>query len=171
LAVLTEILALASFPKRVRRLCHRVKGVALAEEGADFLEVYGFFLRQGYEPRDSYHCTVRIFRGSLPAGCGPFTKDLCYCKGFVLVSDHIRRAVREGRARRVQLLFCGKATLADIPALEQLLEEGLVMPPRFIPPPFVDIPALSAKMRHTEFLARATSGSELPNGDPIRHAM
>ena len=44
LAVLTEVLAFASHPARLRRLTHRIEGVALAENGANFLDVYRFFL-------------------------------------------------------------------------------------------------------------------------------
>jgi uncharacterized protein (TIGR02421 family) len=154
LAVITEIFAFASHPGRVRRLTNRIEGVALAEAGANFLEVYRFFLQQGYDPREGYQHTMRIFRGSLPEGCGPFTKDLCYSKGFVLIYNYIRMAVRRGMARRVPLLFCGKTTLADIKTLAQLVDEGLVVPPRFVPPQFADLHALSAWMCYANFLNR-----------------
>jgi uncharacterized protein (TIGR02421 family) len=152
LAVLTEVLAFASHPGRVRRLTHRVEGVALAEAGANFLEVYRFFLQEGYDRHESYQHAMRIFRGSLPAGCGPFTKDLCYSRGFVQVYNFIRSAVARGMLRRVPLLFCGKTTLGDIKTLAQLVEEGLVEPPRFLPPPFADLQALCAWMCYANFL-------------------
>jgi uncharacterized protein (TIGR02421 family) len=154
LAVLTEILAFASHPARVRRLTNRIEGVAMAEAGANFLEVYRHFLEEGYEPREAYQHTMRIFRGSLPEGCGPFTKDLCYSKGFVLVYNYIRLAVRRGLLRRVPLLFCGKTTLADLKTLAQLVEEDLVVPPRFVPPPFADLHGLSVWMCYANFLNR-----------------
>jgi uncharacterized protein (TIGR02421 family) len=154
LAVITEILAFASHPGRVRRLTHRIEGVAMAESGANFLEVYRYFLAEGYDPRESYQHAMRIFRGSLPEGCGPFTKDLCYSKGFVLIYNYIRLAVSKGMVRRVPLLFCGKTNLADIKTLGQLVDEGLVVPPRFVPPPFADLHALSAWMCYANFLNR-----------------
>jgi uncharacterized protein (TIGR02421 family) len=152
LAVLTEVLAFASHPGRVRRLTHRVEGVALAEAGANFLDVYRFFLQEGYDRHESYQQSTRIFRGSLPAGCGPFTKDLCYSRGFVQVYNFIRSAVARGMVRRVPLLFCGKTTLADNKTLAHLVEEGLVVPPRFLPPPFADLQALCAWMCYANFL-------------------
>jgi len=154
LAVLTEIFAFASTPARVRRLTNRIEGVAMAEAGANFLEVYRYFLGEGYDQRESYHHAKRLFRGSLPEGCGPFTKDLCYSKGFVLIYNFIRLAVRRGMARRVPLLFCGKTTLCDIKIIAQLVEEGLVVPPRFLPPQFDDLHALSAWMCYANFLNR-----------------
>jgi uncharacterized protein (TIGR02421 family) len=154
LAVLTELLAFASHPGRVRRLTNRIEGVALAEAGANFLEVYRYFLEEGYDSHESYQHAMRIFRGSLPEGCGPFTKDLCYSKGFVLIYNYIRLAVSRGLVRRVPLLFCGKTTLADIKTLSQLVDEGLVEPPRFVPPQFSDLHALSAWMCYANFLNR-----------------
>ncbi|HYV38390.1 MAG TPA: flavohemoglobin expression-modulating QEGLA motif protein [Gemmataceae bacterium] len=154
LAVLTEIFAFASHPGRVRRLTNRIEGVALAEGGANFLEVYRYFVEEGYDSHESYQHAMRIFRGSLPEGCGPFTKDLCYSKGFVLVYNYIRLAVSRGMVGRVPLLFCGKTTLADIKMLAQLVDEGLVEPPRFVPPQFTDLHALTAWMCYANFLNR-----------------
>lgn len=154
LAVIMEIFTFASHPGRVRRLTNRIEGVAMAEAGANFLDVYEYFLEEGYDPRESYQHTMRIFRGSLPEGCGPFTKDLCYSKGFVLVYNFIRLAVSRGMVRRVPLLFCGKTTLADIKTIAQLVEEGMVEPPRFVPPQFSDLQALCAWMCYANFLNR-----------------
>jgi uncharacterized protein (TIGR02421 family) len=151
LAVLTEVLAFASHPGRLRRLTHRIEAVAMAEAGADFLQVYRFFLSEGCEPSEAYQHATRIFRGSLPSG-GPFTKDLCYSRGFVLVYNFIRLAVTRGRVRRVPLLFCGKTNLADLRTLAELADEGLVAPPGCLPPPFADLHALAAWMCYAHFL-------------------
>jgi uncharacterized protein (TIGR02421 family) len=157
LAVLTELFAFASHPARVRRLTNRIEGVALAEAGANFLDVYRFFLQEGYTPRESYAHSMRIFRGSLPADLGPFTKDLCYSKGFVQIYNFMRLAVSRGMVRRVPLLFCGKTNLADVKIIGQLVEEGLVAPPRYLPPPFADLHALSAWLCYANFLNRLST--------------
>jgi uncharacterized protein (TIGR02421 family) len=162
LAVLTELLAFASHPARVRRLTHRIEGVALAESGANFLDVYRFFLREGYDPRESYQHTMRIFRGSLPRGGGPFTKDLCYSKGFVLVYHFIRQAIGRGEVRRVPLLFCGKTNLTDMETLAQLVDEGIVAPPCYLPPPFIDLHALCAWVCFANFFPHVAAGSGEP---------
>jgi uncharacterized protein (TIGR02421 family) len=154
LAVITEIASFTSHPARLRRLTNRIEGVAMAEAGANFLDVYRYFLDEGYDARESYHHTRRIFRGSLPEGAGPFTKDLCYSKGFVLIYNYIRLAVGRGQMRRIPLLFCGKTTLGDIKTLAQLADEGLIQPPRFVPAPFADLHGLSAWMCYSNFLNR-----------------
>ena len=145
LAVLTEVLALVTHPARARRLAQRVEGIAMAEAGADFLDVYRFYLHQGYPPRDSYQQAMRVFRGSLPARCGPFTKDLCYSRGFVQVARFLRESLGD-LARRVSLLFCGKTGLDEMTDLERLADEGLLTPPLHVPPPFADLQTLSARL-------------------------
>jgi uncharacterized protein (TIGR02421 family) len=151
LAVLTEVLSFASHPARVRRLAHRIQGVALAESGADFLDVYRFFLDAAYEPHESYQHAMRVFRGSLPAGCGPFTKDLCYSKGFVHLYNFMRLAMAHGKVHRLPLLFCGKTNLDDIKTLALLADEGLLAPPRYVPPPFANLHALAAWLCYANF--------------------
>lgn len=136
LAVLAELVAQAAHPARLQRIANRVEAVALAEAGADFREVYRFFLEQGCAARESYQQTMRVFRGSLPAGGGPFTKDICYLKGLLLVWRHIRAALRRGETDQASLLFCGKTTVGDIATLAELVDEGLVAPPRYVPPQF-----------------------------------
>jgi uncharacterized protein (TIGR02421 family) len=144
LAVLMEFLARASHPGRVRRLVRRVEAAALAEGGADFLDVYRFFLDEGCLPAECYRHTMRVFRGGLPSGGGPFTKDLSYARGFLLLCQSLRQAIGRGEARLAPLLFCGKTNLADLPALAQLLDEGLLAPPCYLPPPFADPNVLGA---------------------------
>lgn len=151
LAVLTELVTLSSFPERVRKVTNRIRGVAMAEDGADFLQVFRFFCEQNYPERESFTLAARIFRGSTPTG-GPFTKDLSYSKGFVLIYNYLSIAVRRGRLSRIPMLFCGKATLADLKPLHNAVEEGLVIPPRYVPTQFADVHALSAWMCYSNFL-------------------
>lgn len=153
LAILMEILAFASHPARLSRLANRIHGVAMAEQGADFCEVYRCYLAEGASELDAYINAARVFRGSTPDG-GPFTKDITYNKGFILTYNYIQLAIKKGLLDRIPLLFCGKTTLEDIRTLAQLVEEGLVEPPRFLPPQFADLNALSAWMCYSNFLNR-----------------
>jgi hypothetical protein len=59
--------------------------------------------------------------------------------------------------RRVPLLFCGKTNLADVKVIAQLVEEGLVTPPRFVPPPFADLHALSAWLCYANFFNKMST--------------
>lgn len=153
LALLMEIFAFVSHPARLRRTTNRIRAINMAEEGATFLDVFNFFREQGFDDQDNYANAVRVFRGSTPTG-GPFTKDLAYNKGFVTVYNYIMLAVRKGLLDRIPLLFCGKTTLEDMRTIAQLVDEGLIEPPRFVPPQFADLNALTAWMCYANFLNR-----------------
>lgn len=153
LATIVEIISFASFPERLRRVTNRIRAIDMAEQGATFLDVFRYFREQGFDGNDSYGLTSRIFRGSLPDS-GPFTKDLAYSKGFILIYNFLRLAVRHGKLDRIPLLFCGKTTLEDVKTLAQLVEEGLVSKPRYLPPQFRDLNALTAWMCYSNFLNR-----------------
>jgi uncharacterized protein (TIGR02421 family) len=152
LAVLTEMLNLRSHPRRLAKLMHRIEGIKAASEGANFIEVFEMMRTEGLTDDEAWAACVRIFRGSLPDG-GPFTKDLGYGKGLVLTLLYVRLAINLGRSHRIPLLFCGKVDLLDMVTLHQLEEEGLVDQPRFIPPPFNDIPALASTLSLGGFTA------------------
>jgi uncharacterized protein (TIGR02421 family) len=133
LAVLCEILAGVSHASRVRKLWRRYQAVRLADAGADFRDVYRFFLNHSDDARDSFHQAARIFRGSLPTGCGPFAKDIAYALGLTRVIRATRHEVEGGRPARLALLFCGKVALDELPVLNQLVTTGLVHRPTFVP--------------------------------------
>lgn len=143
LAIIMEVFTFSSFPKRVQRIADRIRAISMAEKGANFLEVFEFFQAQDLNPNDAYQATMRVFRGSTPT-LGPFTKDLSYSRGFVTIFNYIRLAVRRGLLNRIPLLFVGKTTLEDIHVLEDLVAEGMILPPRYVPPQFQDLAALSA---------------------------
>ena len=155
LAILMELFTLTSHPPRLRKLTNRIRGVDMAENGADFLEVFRFFQSQGMSQPDAWTNAARVFRGSTPTA-GPFTKDISYSKGFVLTFSYIRLAVRKGQLDRIPILFCGKTTLEDMRALASLVAEGIVDRPRFLPPQFADINAIAAWMCYSRFLNRLT---------------
>ena len=130
---------------------HEQGAIHMAEEGADFLEIYRFYREQGFSEQSSYTNGSRVFRGSTPDGL-PFTKDLSYLKGFILIYNYIQLAVRKGKLEQIPLLFSGKTTLEDMRTLRQLVDEGLVVPPKYLPPQFRDLNALSAWMCFSNFL-------------------
>lgn len=100
LAILMEVIAFASYPTRLRKLTNRTRAIHMAEEGADFLDVFHFYREQGYSLEDSYQNASRVFRGSTPDGL-PFTKDLSYLKGFILIYNYIQLAVRKGKLEQI----------------------------------------------------------------------
>lgn len=146
-----ELFTFSSTPSRVLRLTNRVKAIDLATSGANFLEVYQFFLEQNCDPEHAYSDASRVFRGSTSDGL-PFTKDLAYIKGFIAIYNYVRLAIRFGAQKQIPLLFLGKTSLEDIHVYSQLLEDGTIIAPPFIPPQFADLTALTAWMIYSLFL-------------------
>lgn len=151
LAIITEIFTFSSHPKRIKNLTNRITAVHMAENGADFIEVFNFFQNQDSSLEESYTRTVRVFRGSHASG-RPFTKDLVYTKGLILIYNYIRLAIQKGLLSRIALLFIGKTTLEDLQVLNDLLEEGVLIAPKYVPPQFSDLAALSSWMCYSLFL-------------------
>ncbi|ASQ46633.1 flavohemoglobin expression-modulating QEGLA motif protein [Legionella clemsonensis] len=151
LAVITEIVTFSSYPGRVRKITNRVIALEKVRQGANFIDIYRYFIECGLTEDDSYNHTVRVFRGSTPEG-GPFTKDLSYAKGFLLIYNYMRFAISQRRIDSIPLLFTGKLILDDLPLLGELKERGILSPPVYLPPPFKDLAALSAWMSFSLFL-------------------
>ena len=151
LAVLMEIVTFSSSPDRLMRLINRVRAITLVEEGADFMDVFTFFKDKGLDDEESYIHSSRIFRGSSSDGM-PFTKDLTYIKGFVLTYNFMRLAVSKGKPDRIPLLFCGKTMIEDMKVLVDLVEEGTVIAPLFLPPQFKDLMGLSSWLSFSRFM-------------------
>lgn len=151
LAVIVEIFSFVSHPSRIRRLTHRIEAIHMAEEGADFLDIFNFFQNQGLSPDDSYTHTTRVFRGSTPIG-KPFTKDLAYSKGFILIYNYLRLAIEAGLTSRIPLIFLGKTSIEDLNIYEDLMKDGTILPPKYLPPYFRDLAGLTCWMSYSLFL-------------------
>lgn len=151
LAIIMEIFTFSSYPNRVQRLTNRINAIYMAEQGANFIEVFNYFREQGLSEQESYSSTRRVFRGSTPTG-GPFTKDLAYSKGFILIYNYIRIAIQKGLQEYIPLLFLGKTTLEDLHIYADLMSGGVLIPPVYLPPHFKDLSALSVWMAYSLFL-------------------
>nr|WP_324258147.1 flavohemoglobin expression-modulating QEGLA motif protein [Cellvibrio fontiphilus] len=142
MAVLLETLTFSSFPQRARRISDRVVAVDLAEQGADFCEVYRYFLERGISEHDSYRVTQRVFRGGTLTGGSVFTKDISYVKGFVENVNFIRSAIQSGVPEIIPMLFVGKVTLDDLPLLYERYLDGVIVGPKHLPPMFKNLNGL-----------------------------
>jgi uncharacterized protein (TIGR02421 family) len=155
LAVFAELVSGSTEPDRMMRLADRVVAIQMAMDGADFLEVYRFFLeRTGGAREQAFEDTRRVYRGGLLTGGAPFTKDVVYLDGLLRVYNFLRVAVAAGRHDCIHLLFCGKLDIEDVPALGQLAARGLCAPPRFLPPWARDLRFLVSYLAFSAFLDR-----------------
>ncbi|MFY0664119.1 MAG: flavohemoglobin expression-modulating QEGLA motif protein [Natronospirillum sp.] len=151
LAVLTEIITLKSTPRRLSKLVNRILAVTQAIDGAEFVDVYRHCLELGMSEDESYTLAQRVFRGSTPTGL-PFTKDLAYIKGFVLVYNLIRVAIQLGRIDRLPLLLVGKLSIDEFRLVSELHDLGVITSPQFVPPHFKDLRGLATWLSFGRFI-------------------
>ena len=119
--------------ERMKRVSLRIEAIAMALSGADFVDVFRYFLDAGQQPPESFASAQRVFRGvPLSGGCA-FTKDTVYLRGLIAVHTFFRRALRLRKLHLCRHLFAGKMTLADVRHFEPLFESGVLLPPRWMP--------------------------------------
>jgi uncharacterized protein (TIGR02421 family) len=152
LAVYSEYVSGTLGLDRLRRLADRIVATQLVIDGADFIELYRWFLDRSPTPEQAFESTRRIFRGSPLTGGAPFTKDCTYLSGYLSVTTFIRAAFTAGRADTLGLLFAGKLDIFSVPALGELRAMGLVQPARFLPPWAADPSWVLAHLTLNSFL-------------------
>ena len=107
---------------RVRLLAGRVVAVDAMLRGADFGECFRLLADgHGFSQRAAFNVSARIYRS------GGLAKDLIYLQGFKAVVD----LVAAGAA--LDPYWLGKIAPAHAPLIEELLQRGLLHPPRFVP--------------------------------------
>ena len=107
---------------RLRLLAARVVAVEALQQGAQFLDIYRLLARtHGFSRRGAFGIAARVFRS------GGLAKDAIYLRGF----RDVLALVAEGAP--LEPFWLGKIAVSHIPAIEELLQRGLVQPPRFTP--------------------------------------
>jgi len=134
IATFSEIITGSIDINRLRRVALRVLRLKDALDGADFIQVFRGFLDAGQTEVESYRSAARIFRGGDVRGKVCFTKDGAYLEGVIGVYLFVRRALAEGRAEVLRMLFCGRVTTGDVISLSPYRESGLIAAPRYVPP-------------------------------------
>ena len=152
LAVFAEFITGSMDIDRMHRLADRVIAIQMAVDGADFLQVYHYFLDRIGEPDQSFENTRRVFRGGVLTGGAPFTKDIVYLDGLLRVHNFMRSIVATKRTDVLRMLFCGKLDLDDIPVLCELSSMGLCKPAKYLPPWASDLRFLLAYLTYSSFL-------------------
>ena len=107
---------------RLRLLAARVVAVEAMLKGATFIDVYRTLTRtHGFSSKGAFGIAARVFRS------GGLAKDAIYLKGF----REVMELVRAGAS--LQPFWLGKIAVRHAPAIEELLQRGLVHAPLFTP--------------------------------------
>ena len=133
LAVFAEQITGSIDIERMKRVSLRIEAVAMALEGADFLQVFRYFLDAGQDEVEGFTSAQRVFRGVPTTGGAAFTKDTVYLRGLIGVHTFFRWALKHRKLRLCRMLFAGKMTLADVQRFEPLFDSGDLLPPRWLP--------------------------------------
>ena len=152
IAVFAEFITGSMDLERLRRLSDRTIAIKMAADGADFIQVYHYFLERTGVEVQSFENTRRVFRGGVISGGAPFTKDIVYLDGLIRVHNFLRTLVSNGRPDCLFLLFCGKLDLEDIPVLAELSQAGLCQRPKYLPNWASDMRFLLSYLAYSAFL-------------------
>ena len=139
---------------RMKRIALRVVAIDKALSGANFIEVFQFFLDSGQSELESVNSTIRVFRGVPLTGGHAFTKDVVYLKGLVKVHSFFRWALKNHKLNVGQLFLAGRMTVSDAIELEPLIETGEIKPATYLPPWLEKIDGLAANLAFSVFANR-----------------
>jgi uncharacterized protein (TIGR02421 family) len=159
LAVFAELAQGAMDPLRMHRLADRVFAIQMAIDGADFLDLYRYFLNRAGNEFEAFENSRRVVRGGLVTGGAPFTKDGVYLEGLLRVHNYLRVVVKAGDVRLMRVLFTGKLDLEDIPAMLMLDNAGLLEKAQFLPPWIHDLRPLVTYLTYSRFLNQIDLGA------------
>jgi len=134
LATFAELMSGAIDIGRMKRISLRILAIDMALNGADFIEVFKFFLEAGQNEADSFTSAMRVFRGAPTGGGAAFTKDAVYLHGLLSVHTFFRWALKNQKLKLCRSLFAGKMTLHDVLALEPYIDSGYIAAPVYLPP-------------------------------------
>jgi uncharacterized protein (TIGR02421 family) len=133
LAVFAEFITSSIDISRLHRISARVKAIQMAIDGANFIEIFKFFLDQEQNEFEAYNSAARIFRGGDVNGGVVFTKDLTYLKGFVEVHHFFLDAMQDENYLYPNYLFAGRMTTEDVSNLSALFESNNLKMPYYQP--------------------------------------
>jgi uncharacterized protein (TIGR02421 family) len=134
LATFAELMSGSMDIGRMKRISLRIVAIDKALAGADFIDVFRFFLDAGQSETDSFTSAMRVFRGAPTTGGTAFTKDTVYLHGLLSVHTFFRWALKNRKLELCRDLFAGKMTLHDVLALEPYFDSGYIAAPVYIPP-------------------------------------
>ncbi|MBL8297161.1 MAG: DUF1704 domain-containing protein [Rhodanobacteraceae bacterium] len=134
LAVFAELMSGSIDIERMKRISLRIAAIDMALAGADFVDVFSYFLDTGQTESDSFSSTQRVFRGVPVQGGAAFTKDNVYLHGLLTVHTFFRWTLKHRRLNLSRALFAGKMALHDVIALEPYFDSGYIAQPLYLPP-------------------------------------
>jgi uncharacterized protein (TIGR02421 family) len=126
LAVFAEYLVGGLTGRRLRQLAARVVAVHQMTDGATFSEVHHNLVASGVSRVEAFTIAMRVYRS------GGLTKDAVYLRGLASVIAHL------ASGGRLDVLWLGKMSLADVPHIEDLRNRRVLAEPLLVPRYFAE---------------------------------
>ncbi len=154
LATFSEIITGAIDIDRMERIALRVVAIDMALTGADFLEVFRYFMDAGQPEKESFNSAMRVFRGAPVTGGAAFTKDVVYLHGLMEVHTFFRWALLNQRMALCRYFFAGRMTITDAITLAPMFESGQLAGPAYLPPWMTRTNGLAGYLAFSVFASR-----------------
>ncbi|MCV7204996.1 hypothetical protein B7435_24000 [Mycolicibacterium peregrinum] len=136
LAVLAEYVAGGLDPRRMRVLAARVEAASMMLAHADFVEIFKHLTdAHAFAPRTAWSVTSRV------TYAGGSTKDIIYLRGIERVLEYF------AQGRSIDPLLAGKLSLDHAPLVEELIQQGILEPPR-ARPRWLSAPKAEVRLEH-----------------------
>ena len=154
LATFAELITGAIDIARLERIALRIVAIEKALAGADFIEVFQFFLDSGQPDSEAFNSAMRVFRGAPLGGGSAFTKDTVYLHGLMEVHTFFRWCLQHEKLELCRYLMAGRMAIDDVIRLEPCFRAGTLAPPLYLPPWMGRTNALSAYLAFSVFANR-----------------
>jgi uncharacterized protein (TIGR02421 family) len=151
LATFAELVTGAIDLSRLKRIALRVLATDMALRGANFVDIFKFFIAHNQSPNESFSSARRIFRGGDPNGYVVFTKDSVYLDGLLTAHSFFRWAMKNRRLDLAHVLFAGRMTFDDTHGLAPYQQSGFIAAPKYLPPWLQNFHTLGAYLAFSLF--------------------
>jgi uncharacterized protein (TIGR02421 family) len=152
LAQFSELITGSIHLLRLKRIALRIIALDMAFNGADFIDLFKFFKKQGDSDEESYLSAMRIFRGGTPKGGVIFMKDGVYIKGMLEVYSFFIKSMKENKLEQMRIFFAGKMTTTDVEDMNSMADTEILEQPKYIPLWFEQIHNLAAILAFMKFV-------------------
>lgn len=152
-AILAEYLTGSVTNNRFIELGERTIGIDMAQRGANYLQVYNYFILR-FSPQKAASMCERIFRGGDLEGGAPFTKDSCYQRGYCKTFNFFRTILLKDDTDSMRAFLSGKMHVDDVALVRELMREGLVVGPTYVPAWYREMDFIDAMFTHSATMNR-----------------
>lgn len=118
----------------------------MALNGANFQELFKFFISFDQNEKESFLSASRILRGGYAEGGIVFTKDNVYLEGLFTVHSFFLWSLHTSNLSHIHTLFSGRLDIEDVFLLKGQYEKGILKKPKYLPQWYKQINLLVGKM-------------------------